>query len=167
MIRVAMALLVILLAACSEASPDDTPAPDAGAADDAAAPDPAASPREYPEGAATAQVEIDGVRHEISGGTCYMKTTVGFNFGMTAGVFDKSPFIDVYVINFGGPIEDREYSTPPALVTIFVDDQRYVGGEDTTVTVQNGVSGGQFAGTNVPGTNPDAAVPISGTFDCG
>lgn len=170
-------ILVLVLAACSGGRAGG-PGQDGGGVESetpaAGAPEATSqfartSEAEYEAGAATATVDIDGHEREFTGGTCTKYASTIHVFELVAGDFDKAPYLDIYVGSISSPVVDGEYSSGLNLVTMLFDDEevvaithdgRVIAGE-VTVTFRDGVTAGEFTGTNA---NP--ALPVSGSFTC-
>ena len=117
----------------------------------------------YSEGTATATVTIDGTEHEFVEGTCSAQASTVHTFELISGQFDQEPYFSVYVLNMSGPVSDGEYPTGISLVTINVAGEDYLVGEGGSVTLTDGVTRGEFNGTN---QSPANTVPIAGSFTC-
>jgi hypothetical protein len=134
--------------------------PSAGASPGSVAPPDAGEPGSYEQGAATATVDVEGAEHEFTDGTCSTQSSTIHVFQLVSGNFGEAPYIEIYVGDISDAIDDGEHTSPLNLVTIYVDDADYTV-TDLTVTMRDGVTAGEFTGTNA---NPD--LPVSGSFTC-
>ena len=160
----ALTALIATLAACSPKAPSsantDSHAPGTTLANTpaACASYPSGTPgviRTFCDGSATVKVNVAGVDHTLTGGTCSTSPVFSVNLGVVSDNQLGGPKPDYFGLTVMAPAADGSFTNGVLVVT--------VGGKSYPVTKNSGTTsptGGSFSGTSLKGE------AITGSFTC-